>query len=242
MLTVDEIEGWQALPDVGPHKLGGVRGYRLDVAMLCEGAALHLDPRATLLMDCPRLLDEIWLILAMFFHSLGCPEMKCRSFRRSRSVVPDIMPLMIALLYVSLTSAVAATTASASKSNPCGDPVTNKSVTDAAAVALLHVLPVEKPGGDTQDIPVLGSYRTFRKIVMAHGWRPIRSADCASSSGEDACRQFPELESCAGPGECILKFSNPQSSCTLQMDTAFQTNPPGEDFTGYEFFQIGSEN
>lgn len=54
------------------------------------------------------------------------------------------------------------------------------------------------------------AYADLRTAVLAHGWKPVTTAECKANVGGDGaiCDQLPELESCSGDGYCISHFEN----------------------------------
>lgn len=54
------------------------------------------------------------------------------------------------------------------------------------------------------------AYADLRTAVLAHGWRPVATAECKTNVGGDGaiCDHLPELESCSGDGYCISHFEN----------------------------------
>ena len=119
---------------------------------------------------------------------------------------------------------------------PCRLSSNNRSIGDPAAMAILHDLPVQKTS-KSDEIPDLDLYLAIRKIVIAHGWLPLRSPECVFSADKETCRRYPELDQCSnGPvSYCISRFHDPKSACILEMDTVVENTEPGETFTSYDF-------
>jgi len=64
-------------------------------------------------------------------------------------------------------------------------------------------------------------YAELRKIVLADGWLPLRTAACKENVGGEAdiCDRQPEVESCSGDGHCNMWFVDAAVTNKLRVGT-----------------------